>query len=224
MRVLVVEDNTRFLDVLDERLTKEGFTVDAAGSTQAFREIAQSQRHSLYLIDLNLPDGDGLDLIRELRAARRSTPVLVMSGRSGVEDRVTGLNAGADDYLGKPFHIAELLARMRALLRRPREMEAQAIQTGQLVLNCATNEIFCNGQRVELRPSELRLLVLFIRRSGRVVSKVAIESSLQRMGGDLTLNAVDKLVSRLRKALETQPTGTQLRTVKGVGYVLEECA
>lgn len=222
MRVLVVEDNQRFLNVLDERLNKEGFIVDVTGTAKGFRELVEAQQHALYLIDIGLPDGDGLTLVRELRLARRSTPVLMLSARSHIEDRVAGLNAGADDYLGKPFHFAELLARMRALLRRPPELEPTCLKTGMLVLNCATNEVFCDGRRIDLRPSELRLLVLFIRRSGRVVSKASIESTLQNARGETSQNAVDKLVSRLRKALEAQPSGLELKTVRGMGYVLEE--
>jgi two-component system, OmpR family, response regulator len=222
MRVLAVEDNLRFVNVLRERLNKEGFIVDVASTAQDFRELSKVQQHAMYLIDIGLPDGDGLTLVRELRTARRSTPVLILSARSHIEDRVAGLNAGADDYLGKPFHFSELLARMRALLRRPVEMEPTCLKTGMLVLNCATNEVFCDGRRIDLRPSELRLLVLFIRRSGRVVSKESIENTLQSGRGEVSLNAVDKLVSRLRKALEVQASGLELKTVRGMGYVLEE--
>lgn len=219
---MVVEDNQRFRDVMQERLIKEGFIVDVTGTVNGFYEFAAAWQHSLYLIDIGLPDGDGLTLVRDLRLARKSTPVLMLSARSQVEDRIAGLNAGADDYLGKPFHFSELLARMRALLRRPPELEPVKLKTGMLVLNCATNEVFCAGQRIDLRPSELRLLILFIRRTGRVVSKETIENTLQNTRGETSQNAVDKLVSRLRKALEAQPSGIELKTVRGMGYVLEE--
>ena len=216
------EDNIRFLNVLRERLTKEGLSVDIAANAQEFRELAADKKHEIFLIDLGLPDDNGLNLIRELRAARRGTPVIVLSARTNVDDRVKGLNAGADDYLGKPFHFSELVARMRALLRRPAAIEPPCLRIGMLVLNCNTNEIFCSGRRVDLRPSEQRLLILFIRRSGRVVSKSTIESTLLTSRSEISLNAVDKLVSRLRKALEAQPAGIHLKTIKGVGYVLEE--
>lgn len=222
MRVLVVEDNLRFLQVLEEHLRKATYTVDGAQSLQQFSEIVDIDSYDLCLVDLGLPDGDGLALIRWIRTARRHIPILVLSGRARVEDRVTGLDAGADDYLPKPFHIAELLARMRALLRRPARIEGESFTAGALVFNATTNELLCAGRRIDLRPSELRLLGLLIRRCGHVVPKTAIQNALQSLRDDVSPNAIDKLVSRLRRALEGQPAGIHLKTVKGIGYVLEE--
>jgi two-component system response regulator QseB/two-component system response regulator TctD len=222
MRTLVVEDTSRLLQLLAEKLGEGGFTVDAVSTAKAFRECSDAYRHVLYLVDLGLPDDDGMNLIRTARQAHPNTMILVVTGRSQISDRVEALNFGADDYLVKPFHATELIARVRALMRRAHEPAPRRLQVGELVLYCETNEVFCHGTRIDLTPSELRLLVLFIRRSGHLVAKEAIESTLQKMGSETTPNALEKVVSRLRHSLAARPAGITLKTVKGLGYILEE--
>jgi len=222
MRVLVVDDNLRLLSLIAAHLTDAGLTVDTSSNALEFRDIAANSNHLLYLVDLGLPDGDGIKLIQEVRRSRRNTLILVITGRQQIGDRVCALNSGADDCLLKPFHNAELLARVKALLRRSHVPAPQRLRTGQLVLDCDTNEVFCGGRRVELRPSEQRLLGLLIRRSGRLVAKETIQAALDRLGSENSPNALEKLVSRLRRSLADCPAGINLRTVKGLGYVLEE--
>ncbi|MEW5964934.1 MAG: response regulator transcription factor [Pseudomonadota bacterium] len=222
MRLLIVEDNARFGQLLADHLKATGFTVDLARTARDFRELADRGRHDLLLIDLALPDGDGVDLVREIRRKGSSVPVLVLTARASVGDRIAGLDAGADDYLVKPFNVSELDARVRALLRRPANIAPQFLRAGALRLDAATGAVYCNGQRLNLRPSEQRLLGLLIRRSGRVVTREVIESAIHSVESESTPNALEKLVSRLRKTLSDQATGIELKTVKGLGYVLEE--
>jgi two-component system response regulator QseB len=222
MRILAVEDNPRLLKLISERLGEAGFTVDAVGTAAEFRDVSVAFQHVLYLIDLGLPDGDGIKLIKDARRARSNTMILVETGRAQIGDRVLALNVGADDYLVKPYHVTELLARVRALVRRAHEPAPERLHIGGLVLDCTTNEISCHGERFDLTPSERRLLCLLIRRSGRLVTKQTIESTLQKIGSETTPNALEKLVSRLRQALAGSPAGITVKTVKGLGYVLEE--
>ncbi len=221
MRVLIVEDNVRFCGIVSEHLKAAGFIIDVSHSAEDFRAFASSNTYEVFLIDLNLPDDSGLSLIRELRRARNATPVLVMTAQSDIDARVTGLDAGADDYLAKPFNNRELVARIRALLRRAPELLPDTVIAGQMEMDSISGEVFCNGRRIDLRPSEQRLLALMIRRVGRTVPRGTIESALQSMSGEISANAIDKLVSRLRNALRDAATGVRLKTVRGCGYILE---
>ena len=148
MRVLVVEDNLRLLNLIATHLSDAGLTVDTSSNAQQFRDICDNLKHTLYLIDLGLPDGDGIRLIQEARRSRRDTLILVVTGRQQIRDRVCALESGADDCLVKPFHVEELLARVKALLRRSHVPAPQRLRTGRLVLDCDTNEVFCGGRRV----------------------------------------------------------------------------
>jgi two-component system, OmpR family, response regulator len=222
MRILVVEDNLRLLSLIGDHLTSAGYLVDTVRTATEFRDVAAGFRHELYLVDLGLPDNTGLTLIQDIRKRSPNTLILVATGCAKVGDRVAALNAGADDYLIKPFHVDELLARVRALLRRAHVPMQDELRAGQLVYNCGTNEVFCSGERVALRPSEQRLLGLLMRRSGHLVAKEAIQSVLERLGKENSPNALEKVVSRLRRSLAEQPAGIRLTTVKGVGYMLEE--
>ena len=202
---------------------RSSYVVDLVNTIEQFRDAVFSVKHDLYMIDLGLPDGDGLDLIRELRKGKsKSTPILITTARSSVSDRVNGLDCGADDYLSKPFHVDEVLARIRALLRRPGRICDKEKRVGRLVLNANTGEIFFNGTRVDMRQSERRLLALMIRRSGRVVPRNLIQDSLHGWGEVIAPNAIEKLVSRLRKGLDREAMGVELKTIRGAGYILEE--
>lgn len=225
MRLVLLEDNQRSGSLLRDHLVRAGYAVDLVSTIQQFNDLMPITSPDLYLIDLGLPDGDGLDVIRRLRHnAKSATPILILSARTSISDRVAGLDCSADDYLCKPFHVNELLARVRALLRRPAQLEAKRIKVGQLVLNCATGDIFYEGCRVDLRPSERQLLALLIRRSGRLVPKRLIEDSLRSIDQDVSPNATEKLVSRLRKSLCKNAININLKTLRGSGYVLEEVA
>ena len=222
MRILLVEDNARVGPLLRQYLKNSGFTVDLATSVADFDEMAGAVSYSLYVVDLGLPDGDGIDIIRQLKAAKQTAPIIITSARGQISDRVSGLDCGADDYLVKPFHHSELLARIRALLRRPANVAPQYVKVGNLVLDCCNGEVSCEGQRVNVRPSERRLLALLMRWSGRLVSREVIENALLSIDHEVAPNAIDKTISRLRSSLSRAPVGIWIRTINGLGYMLEE--
>ena len=222
MRLLLVEDNPRLQTLLGETLNAAGYGLDAVGTVQDLHSSAASTKYDLIVVDLGLPDGDGLQAIRKLRSGGLATPILVVTARGSVEERVAGLDAGADDYLTKPFNNSEFLARVRALLRRPADVIGPLINIGNTTVNVTNLEVSCNGQDVDLRLSERRLLLLLIRRSGNLVPKGVIESSLSEFGRDVSANAVEALVSRARKALTDVGSDIQIETVRGIGYALKD--
>ena len=222
MRLLLVEDNARLSELLSEVLRNAGYGVDCVATAAQFRSAVRAVTYDLCVADLGLPDGDGLDVIRDLRAERINVPILVITARAAIDDRVTGLDSGADDYLSKPFNNTELLARVRALLRRPNELTDAILKVGDTELNAATGEIRCGGQRIDLRLSERRLLAVLMRRRGSVVPKARIEEALSQFGRDLSPNAIEALVSRLRRALVEARSAIRIETVRGIGYILEE--
>ena len=222
MRLLLVEDSVRLQELLAESLRDAGYRLDIAGTVTEFLGSAAAVAYDLVIVDLGLPDGDGLTAIRELRSRGASMPILVITARANVDDRVAGLDSGADDYLIKPFNHAELLARVRALLRRPSEIRGPRLEAGTLILDETTGEASCQGRAIDLRPSERRLLALLMRRRGVVIPKSSIEEALSEFGRELSSNAIEALVSRLRKALTDAGTDVSVVTVRGVGYALKE--
>ena len=222
MRILLIEDNVRVGSLLREHLNDAGYTVDLAMSVSEFEAMAKAFSYALYVLDLCLPDGDGKQIISLLRAAKRTAPIIITSARAQVSDRVSTLNCGADDYLVKPFHHSELLARIRALLRRSSHEASQYVRTGNLVLDCANGEVTCQGQRISIRASERRLLTLLMLRAAQLVPRHAIENVLESNGYDVTPNAVEKMVSRLRATLWEEQAGIQIKTIRGLGYMLED--
>ena len=222
MRLLLVEDSERLQELLSESLKSSGYMLDAVATVAELHSSVAAANYDLLIIDLGLPDGDGLEAIRSLRAAGASVPILIITARGSVDDRISGLDSGADDYLIKPFNHAELLARVRALLRRPAELQGPVLRRGKTELDQGKDEVRCAGRPVGLRLSERRLLAALMRRSGSVVPKSAIEGTLSEFGRELSANAVEALVSRLRKALEDVDSGIAIETVRGVGYRLVE--
>jgi len=200
------------------------YPLDVVGTVAEARAAMTQIGYALLIIDLGLPDGDGISLIHEARTAGCNTPILVITARAGIDDRITGLDSGADDYLVKPFSHLELLARVRALLRRPRDLREPILQIGRLVLNEATSEVRVDGRMIELRAAERRLLALLMRQAGRIVPKSSIEERFSEFGRELSVNAVEAHVSRLRKALDETPAGIFIETIRGVGYALRERA
>jgi len=220
MRLLLVEDNARLAALVSDGLEQQGFAIDRYESIDGAEHAQTIAQYDLLLVDLGLPDGDGLDLIRAMRRRGNSTPILVLTARGGLDDRVAGLDAGADDYLVKPFQIPELAARCRALLRRPGNALDSVLTAGNIVLVTAERTIRVNGQAIEATPREVALLELLLRRSGHVVAKPALENALYSMEAEVTPNALEAIVSRLRKRLAAAASNVQIKTVHGVGYAL----
>ena len=221
LRLLLAEDSERLQELLSESLKSAGYRLDIVASVAELTSSAASVNYDLIIVDLGLPDGDGLAGIRAMRSAGISAPIVIITARGSIEDRITGLDSGADDYLIKPFNHIELLARVRALLRRPTELHATVLRKGKTELDETNEEVRCSGQPVELRRSERRLLAILMRRSG-VVAKSAIEEGLTELRRELSSNAIEALISRVRKALSEADSGISIETVRGVGYRLRE--
>ncbi len=222
MRLLLVEDSVRLQQLVGDALRDAGYAIDVVSSVADCQAAEAGVAYDLFIVDLGLPDGDGLDIIRMLHGKKRRAPVLVMTARSTVQDRVAGLDSGADDYLSKPFHHRELLARVRALLRRTDRVIGPTLEIGAVTLDLSTGEARVGGKQFNLRPRERQLLEILMRREGHVVPKTAIEAALSEFGREITPNAVELLVSRLRKALEAEDAHVQLQTFRGLGYLLKE--
>lgn len=222
MRVLVVEDDASITSFIGQGLREAGFAVDSAANGHEGLAKAQTAEYDAAVIDLMLPGRDGLSLVTELRRGGVRTPVLMLTARRSIEDRVRGLEAGADDYLIKPFAFPELLARVQALIRRSQGMpEATEFVLGDLRLNRLTRHVERAGREIELRPREFALLELLLRNADRVVSKTMILSHVWGYDFDPGSNVVDVLVFRLRDKIDRGFTTPLLHTVRGVGYVLK---
>jgi DNA-binding response OmpR family regulator len=220
MNMLLVEDNVRLGQLLIEALRGVGHSVELVTTAKDCLDASRSRSYEFYIIDLGLPDDDGEHLISMLRLSRVQQPILIITARASVDDRISGLDVGADDYLVKPFNTAELLARIRAISRRPPVLVPQVKQAGRLSLDLQTNQITCNGLRVDLTASEHRLLALFVRRGTRLVAQADIEQLSRDFGRELSENGVQQSVSRLRKQLAQLDPTLGIQTVRGSGYIL----
>jgi two-component system OmpR family response regulator len=220
VRLLLVEHAKRVQELLSETLENAGYRLDIVGSIADLQTSVTAVRYDLVVIDPWLPDGDGLSAIRALRASHFAPPILIIAARASVEDRVKGLDSGADDHLTRPLNSAELLARIRALLRRPYELRPPTLRKGRIELDPSNYEVHCQGQPLDLRPAERRLLTHLMQGHGRIVLKSALEDALSHSGRDISANALEALVSRLRKALRKADSGLLIDTIRGVGYRL----
>ena len=221
MRALLVEDDETISEFVARGLREAGFAVDCAADGAAGLDAALSQPYDVAVLDVMLPKRDGLSVIDELRRRGIATPVLILSARRSVDDRVRGLQAGGDDYLTKPFAFAELLARVQALVRRAtRAPEPTTLTVDDLVLDLLSRRVTRGGASIDLRPREFALLEYLMRNPGRVVSKTMILSHVWEYSFDPQTNIVDVLVSRLREKLDRPFEKKLLHTVRGVGYVL----
>ena len=178
MRLLLVEDNERFAVLLRQGLSAAGFTVDMLVTAEDTASVLRTSRFDIVVLDLGLPDGDGLDVLREMRRRGDATPVLILTARGSLKDRVMGLQSGADDYLVKPFALEELVARLQALLRRPGNLLGLALKLGNLTLDTVARQVFVGEQAALFSPREIAVLESLLRRSGRVVAKNLLEESL----------------------------------------------
>lgn len=222
MRVQLVEDHERLAALIGKGLTSSGFAVDIFAEGGDALAALDATHYDAVVLDLGLPDMDGLELLRHLRARGFKTPVLILTSRIQVADRVTGLNAGADDYLTKPFAMEELIARLRALMRRPETSLGATLHSGNISLDTVSREVRTGEALLALSPRETSALELLMRRSGKVIPKPVIEDTLYGFGETASTNSVEVLVHRLRKKLEAGEADVVIHTVRGVGYMLVE--
>ncbi len=221
MRALIIEDDQTIADFVGRGLRESGFAVDHAADGDEGLEAALQQPYDVAIVDLMLPKRDGLAVIDTLRRRGLTTPVLILSARRSVDDRVRGLQAGGDDYLTKPFAFAELLARVQALVRRASlSPEPTTLTIGDLSLDLLTRKVARAGTSIDLRPREFALLEYLMRNAGKVVSKTMILSHVWDYNFDPQTNIVDVLVSRLRDKIDRPFETKRLHTVRGVGYVI----
>ena len=221
MRVLVVEDDAKIAAFITIGLKQAGFVVDHVADGAAGLALALTEPYAVVVIDLMLPQLDGLSLIEEVRRRQVNTPMLILSAKRSVDDRVKGLQTGGDDYLTKPFAFAELLARVQALVRRASGVtEPTRLKVGELSLDLLTREVTRGEERLELQPREFALLEYLMRNAGRVISKTLILSHVWDYHFDPQTNVVDVLVSRLRSKVDKDHSEKYIQTIRGVGYIL----
>jgi two-component system OmpR family response regulator len=222
MRVLVVEDDTKIADFVVQGLKQAGFAVDHRTNGEDGLHLALLEPYDTAVIDLMLPKLDGLSLIEELRRQKVNTPVLILSAKRSVDDRVRGLHTGGDDYLTKPFAFVELLARVQALIRRASgAVEPTRLTVGEISLDLLTRQVVRAGKSIDLQPREFALLEYLLRHAGRVVSKTMILEHVWDYHFDPQTNVVDVLVCRLRSKVERACPEKLIQTIRGVGYVLK---
>jgi len=219
MRVLVVEDEARIRSFIEKGLRAEGFAVDTAGNGEDALLAALTTSYHAIVLDIMIPGRDGLSVLRKIRRHQINTPVILATARDALEDKLSGLDLGADDYLAKPFHIDELTARLRAIIRRTGGGGLNLLETGDIRLNLATREVHANGNPIELTQREFNLLALLMRSRGRVYTRTQILESVWNYDFDPNTNLVDVYIKRLRQKLgpDTKP---RIETVRGVGYRL----
>ena len=222
MRVLLVEDNVELVSLLKRGLAQSGFDTDSVGTAADAAHVLSTMRYAAIVLDLGLPDDDGLTVLREIRRRGDSTPVLVLTARDGVSDRVTGLREGADDYMAKPFAMEELIARLHALLRRPGNLLGKRLSCGNVELDTEGRQVLVNGALRAFPARETAVLEILLRRSGNVAPKRLFEDHLFGLSGDVGSNAVEVYVHRLRKMLSDAGATVKVHTVRGVGYLMAE--
>jgi DNA-binding response OmpR family regulator len=222
MRVLVVEDHRNTASFIRKALLAEGFAVDVCRDGNEALTAASAAPYDAMVLDIMLPGRDGLSVLRQLRERKNATPVLLLSARGEVNERIEGLDAGADDYLPKPFVVAELIARLRALGRRGAETKAVVLRVGDLTLDTTTRQAQRAGATFELTAREYRLLEFLMRSAGRICTRTAILEKVWDYDFDPGSNIVDVYIKRLREKFDAQAGSKLFHTVRGAGYVLKE--
>ncbi|HEY3850387.1 MAG TPA: response regulator transcription factor [Steroidobacteraceae bacterium] len=222
MRILVVEDDDKIASFLAKGLKQNGFSVDTASDGEEALSLCRSVNYDSVVLDIMLPKLDGLSVLRTIRREKKLVPVLLLSAKASVDNRVTGLQAGADDYLTKPFAFSELLARLQALIRRATHVaEPTTLAVGDLSMNLLTREVFRAGQKIDLQSREFALLELLLRHPGRPITKTMILEHIWDYSFDPQTNVVDVLAHRLRSKLEKGFPSKIVHTIRGVGYVIK---
>ena len=222
MRLLIIEDNAVLSELLAKGLRTAGYETDLLGTVAEARAVLMTTSYAAVILDLGLPDGDGLSVLKELRHRKDPTPVLVLTARGGLSDRVSGLRSGADDYMVKPFALEELVARLEALLRRPGQQLGSSLHNSNLEFYLRSRQASIDDQPQVLSSRETDVLELLMRSKGRVVSKKQVEDHIFGISGEVASNAVEVYVHRLRKQLADRGAKVQIHTIRGVGYLIAE--
>lgn len=222
MRALIIEDDRGVAGFLERGLRENGFGVDVSFDGHDGYAIAARNEHDIIVLDLMLPGRDGFSILRDIRRSGQTTPVICLTARDAVDDRVTGLDLGADDYLVKPFSFAELLARIRALMRRGTLLTDNPIQIGDLSIDIVTRHVQRSGQRIDLSAREFSLLEYLARHAGQVVSRTMLLEKVWDINRDPQTNVVDVHINRLRKKVDHGFSKALIHTIRGVGYVMRE--
>ena len=220
MRILIAEDDAPLAGFLRKGLEAEHYSVDVASDGESARDLAVAYDYDLLVLDLNLPKRDGLAVLNDVRNAKENVPILVLTGRSRVEDRVSTLDRGADDYVTKPFSFSELSARVRALLRRGKLPQQVTLQVDDLVLDRIEHKVERGGRRIELTSKEFALLEYLMRNAGRCITRAMIIEHVWNISFDTTTNVVDVYINYLRKKVDEGATKKLIHTVRGSGYLL----
>ena len=222
MKILIVEDEIKTGAYLCKGLSENGFVVDLADNGTEGLELANSGDHDLLILDIMLPGTDGLSILESVRRAKLETPVLILTARDAISDRVKGLDLGADDYLVKPFAFSELLARIRSLLRRGRVLHDDVLRVADLEVDLAHHSVIRGGHHIRLTPKEFSLLALLAGHAGELQSRTLIAEKVWNMNFDSVTNVVDVAVSRLRRKIDDPFEKKLIHSVRGMGYVLDE--
>lgn len=222
MRVLVIEDEDRLAGILKATLGRSGFAIDITGTAADALAALELINYDAAILDLGLPDGDGLAVLAEARRIGKGLPILILTARDAIEDRVAGLNTGADDYLTKPFAMAELIARIQALLRRPGGVLGVTLEAGNLRLDTIGRELTIAGVPVRISRQEMAIIEQMMRRLGRIVPKSVLEEKLYGTDEEPDSNPIPVHVHHLRRQLQATGANVNIHTVRGVGYILAE--
>lgn len=222
MRILLVEDEPEMAGALSSALKGYDMIVDHVPTLAEAEEAISAEVHAAVLLDRQLPDGDGLALIPKLRARADGVPIIVLTARSELADRIAGLDSGADDYLAKPFAVEELLARLRAVLRRPAGLQPDSMRAGRLAFDFGHREVSVDGRPLDLPRRELLVLEALLRRMGRTVLRPALEEAVYNFDDEIQSNALDTHISRLRRKLADANAGVEIHSIRGVGYLLKQ--
>ncbi|ESP93419.1 response regulator transcription factor [Pseudoalteromonas luteoviolacea] len=220
MRILITEDNLQLAEFIQQALLQDGHAADIANCAKEMTSLLEGWQYDALVLDLGLPDTDGIDVIRHLRAQQNPIPILILTARGGVEDRIKGLDLGADDYLNKPFAIDELKARLRAILRRPVEYSGNILTRGNISLDSKARRVMVDNNNVNMGKTEVAILEYMIRHASLTVSKNAIYDAIYALGFEVTDNAIQVAMHRIRKKLEQAGSSADIKTIRGIGYIL----
>ncbi len=218
MRILVVEDEKRLANIIKRGLMEEGYIVDVANDGETAEYMAETAQYDLIILDIMLPKKDGVTACRELRMAKVNTPILMLTAMDSIEDRVRGLDSGADDYQIKPFAFRELLARVRALLRREAPSKTAELQAGKLVLDTLTREVRKGQEPIKLTAKEYAILEYFMRHPNMLITRTMLEESIWDFGFDSMSNIIDVYIRRLRRKIDEDGENSLIQTERGSGY------